>query len=125
MRADMKRDQTCEITCIDQAKVDTVRQQLQPDKVITTIADTFKVLGDPTRAKIIYALMLEELCVCDIACLLRTTKWAISHQLRILRNMNVVSFRKAGKIAYYSLNDTHIRNLFGEALKHVTGEFEV
>ncbi len=118
----MKRDHTCEITCIDQTKVDSVREHLQPDKVILTIADTFKVLGDPTRAKIIHALMLEELCVCDIANVLGTTKWAVSHQLRILRNMNVVSFRKAGKIAYYSLNDRHIENLFTEALKHVTGE---
>lgn len=117
----MKRDHACEITCIDELKVSSVRNRLRSDKVMTTIADTFKVLGDPTRAKIIYALTLEELCVCDIATLLGTTKWAISHQLRILRNMNVVSFRKAGKIAYYSLNDTHIKNLFNEALNHVGG----
>ena len=83
------------------------------------LADTFKVLGDATRSKILYALSLEELCVCDIATLLATTKLAVSHQLRVLRNMKVVSFRKEGKMAYYSLNDTHIKNLFSEGLKHI------
>jgi len=116
----MNHDYTCEITCIDQVKVNSVKERLLSEQIIMTLADTFKVLGDPTRAKIIYALSLEELCVCDIASLLGTTKSAISHQLRILRNMKVVSFRKDGKIAYYSLNDTHIKNLFSEALKHVS-----
>ena len=115
----MKQAHSCEITCIDQAKVSSVRERLLPEQVIATLADTFKVLGDPTRSKIIYALSLEELCVCDIASLLGTTKSAVSHQLRILRNTKVVSFRKEGKIAYYSLNDTHIKNLFSEALTHV------
>lgn len=117
----MKQEFTCEITCIDQAKVKSVKERLLPEQVIFTLADTFKVLGDTTRSKIIYALSLEELCVCDIATLLATTKSAVSHQLRVLRNMKVVSFRKEGKIAYYSLNDSHIKNLFSEALKHVTG----
>ena len=116
----MKREHSCEITCIDQAKVNFVRERLLPEQVIMTLADMFKVLGDPTRSKIMYALSLEELCVCDIASLLGTTKSAVSHQLRILRNMKVVSFRKDGKIAYYSLNDSHIKNLFSEALTHVS-----
>ena len=116
----MNKNFTCEITCIDQIKVNSVKERLLPEQVMMTLADTFKVLGDSTRAKIIYALSLEELCVCDIASLLGTTKSAISHQLRILRNVKVVSFRKEGKIAYYSLNDTHIKNLFSEALNHVT-----
>ena len=68
--------------------------------------------------RIIHALSLEELCVCDIASLLGTTKSAVSHQLRMLRNMRVVRYRKAGKIVYYSLDDTHIGKLFGEGLKH-------
>lgn len=116
----MNKNFTCEINCIDQIKVNSVKERLLPEQVMMTLADTFKVLGDSTRAKIIYTLSLEELCVCDIASLLGTTKSAISHQLRILRNMKVVSFRKEGKIAYYSLNDTHIKNLFSEALNHVT-----
>lgn len=118
----MKQGDSCEITYIDRAKVNSVKQRLLPEQLFMTLADTFKVLGDPTRSKIIFALSLEELCVCDIASLLGTTKSAISHQLRVLRNMRVVSFRKEGKIAYYSLNDTHIKNLFSEALNHVTGK---
>jgi len=83
------------------------------------LAETFKVLGDTTRSKIIFALSLEELCVCDIANLLGATKSAVSHQLRILRNMKLVKYRKDGKLAFYSLDDEHIRNLFDEGLRHV------
>lgn len=112
---------TCEITVIDHAKVTSVKNRLLPADTLTTMSDMFKVLGDPTRLKIINALSLEELCVCDIATLLGTTKSAVSHQLRVLRNVSAVRFRKDGKIAYYSLNDTYIKNLFGEASKHVQG----
>lgn len=115
----MQLEGVCEITCIDQEKVALVKGQLLPERVLRQLAETFKVLGDPTRSRIIHALSLEELCVCDIASLLGTTKSAVSHQLRVLRNMKVVSFRKEGKIAYYSLDDTHVRNLFDEGLKHI------
>ena len=115
----MKAEGICEITCIDEQKVSAVKARLLPDEVLLDLAETFRVLGDGTRAKIIYALSLEELCVCDIASLLATTKSAVSHQLRVLRNMKIVRFRKAGKIVYYSLDDTHIVNLFNEALNHV------
>jgi ArsR family transcriptional regulator len=113
-----KKD-TCEILCINQKKVDAVRKVMQTDGVIKKLAETFKALGDPTRTKILYALAQDELCVCDIAALLGKTQSAISHQLRVLRNLNLVKYRKDGKIAYYSLNDAHIRNLFAEGLKHV------
>ena len=115
----MKLEGLCEISCIDENKVTAVRKRFLPDHVLLGLADTFRVLGDGTRAKIIHALSLEELCVCDIACLLSTTKSAVSHQLRVLRNMRLVRFRKAGKIVYYSLDDNHIVNLFNEALNHV------
>ena len=115
----MKAEGICEITCIDEQKVAAVKARLLPDRVLSELAETFRVLGDGTRAKIIHAISLEELCVCDIARLLSTTKSAVSHQLRVLRNMKIVRFRKAGKIVYYSLDDTHIVNLFNEALNHV------
>ncbi len=115
----MKREGVCETTCIDEQKVAAVRERLLPDRVLMSLAETFRVLGDPTRAKIIHALSLEELCVCDIARLLATTKSAVSHQLRVLRNMKLVRFRKAGKIVYYSLDDTYISTLFSEGLNHV------
>lgn len=115
----MQQEGVCEITFINQEKVKHVKRRLLSDRLLRQLAETFKVLGDPTRSRIIHALSLEELCVCDIASLLGTTKSAVSHQLRVLRNMKVVSFRKEGKIAYYSLDDTHVRNLFDEGLKHI------
>ncbi len=113
-----KKD-TCEVFCINQKKVDAVRKVMQTDGIIKKLAQTFKVLGDPTRTQILYALAQDELCVCDIAALLGKTQSAISHQLRVLRNLDLVRYRKEGKIAYYSLNDAHIRNLFAEGLEHV------
>lgn len=116
----MAREGICEIECIDEAKVSAVKARLISDDATTRLVEMFKVLGDGTRVRIIHALSLEELCVCDIASLLGTTKSAISHQLRMLRNMRVVRYRKAGKIVYYSLDDTHIASLFGEGLKHIS-----
>lgn len=115
----MAREGGCEIEYIDQAKVAAVRSRLLPDNATARLAEIFKILGDATRIRIIHALFLEELCVCDIASLLGTTKSAVSHQLRMLRNLKVVRCRKAGKIVYYSLNDTHISNLFSEELEHI------
>lgn len=115
----MEDEGLCEISCIDGLKVASVKRRLQPDDVLLRMAETFRVLGDGTRAKIIHALSLEELCVCDIASLLSTSKSAVSHQLRVLRNMKIVRFRKVGKIVYYSLDNTHIEKLFTEALNHV------
>jgi ArsR family transcriptional regulator, lead/cadmium/zinc/bismuth-responsive transcriptional repressor len=115
----MAREGVCEIECIDQAKVAAVRERLLPDDATARLAEMFKVLGDGTRVRIIHALSLEELCVCDIASILGTTRSAVSHQLRMLRNMRAVRYRKAGKIVYYSLDDTHVSNLFGEGLKHI------
>lgn len=111
--------EVCEITYIDQKKVSSVKKRMQSEEVILRIAETFKVLGDPTRTKIIFALSQEELCVCDIANLLGTTRSAVSHQLRILRNMRLVKYRKEGKMVFYSLDDEHINNLFNECLRHV------
>lgn len=114
-----RKDDTCEILCINQEKVDAVRKMMKTDEVIKKLAQTFKVLGDPTRTQVLFALSQDELCVCDIACLLEKTQSAVSHQLRVLRNLDLVKYRKEGKIAYYSLNDDHIRNLFKEGLEHV------
>lgn len=90
-----------------------------PPETIRKLAETFKVLGDPTRTRIIYALSMEELCVCDIAGLLGAEQSVISHQLRVLRNMNLVRYRRDGRVVYYSLDDEHIKNLFDECLRHV------
>lgn len=115
----MKTKDVCEVTCIDEQKVASVRARLLPDHLLAAVAETFSILGDRTRIKIIHALALEELCVCDIARLLDTTKSAVSHQLRVMRAMKIVRYRKAGKLVYYSLDDAHIVNLLIETTTHV------
>lgn len=110
---------SCEIEFIDRVKVEKVRKALKPAETVATLAETFKILGDPTRIKIAFALSKEELCVCDIANLLGVSQSAVSHSLRTLRQMRLVRFRKEGKIAYYTLDDEHIASLLEEGFRHV------
>ena len=93
---------------------------LRPAPAVLALAETFKALGDPTRPKIVLALSQEELCVCDLARLLGASQSAVSHSLRFLRQMQLVSFRKVGKCAYYVLEDEHIGRLLAEGFHHVT-----
>lgn len=109
----------CEVLCINERKVDAARRAMKPDATLMKLAAGFKVLGDPTRTKIISALLQEELCVCDLASLIGLSQSAISHQLRVLRNTNLVKYRKDGRIAYYSLDDDHISVILTAGLKHV------
>ena len=85
---------------------------------IDKLAQIFRALGDPSRLKIIYVLSKSPLCVCDIATLLDMTQSSISHHLRVLRNLNLVKFRRQGKLVIYSLDDEHVFKLFEEGLKH-------
>src|SRR3989304_2809443 len=110
---------TCETQYVDQEKVTRVLSQMKAEGTFQDLAETFKILGDSTRIKILFALSKAELSVCDLAHLLRVSTSAVSHQLRLLRNMKLVKFRKEGKMAYYSLDDAHIETLFTEGLRHV------
>ena len=101
------------------AQIKQVRKMMKPDGIIVKLAQTFKVLGDPTRVKIIFALSQKELCVHDIAQLMNMSQSAISHQLSILRHMELVKFRRDGQNTFYSLDDEHISNLFDEGIRHV------
>lgn len=83
------------------------------------LAETFRVLGDPTRVRVLLALSQRELCVCDLAELFDVTPSAISHQLRFLRAHRLVKARREGKLAFYTLDDDHVRTLFAEGLRHV------
>ena len=109
---------TCEVPFVDADKVAAVRGVMKPEAVFASMAEIFKALSDATRVRILYALSVRELCVCDLANLLGRSSSLVSHQLRLLRHMKLVKFRKAGKIAYYSLDDEHIHSLFREGLKH-------
>lgn len=121
MRKIGKNEGVCEEFFADEKKVKAIRKAMKPDKIIKELAETFSVLGDPTRTRIVFALSRAELCVCDIAKLLDLSTSAISHQLRILRNLKLVKYRKEGKMAFYSLDDEHIERLFDEGLRHVEG----
>ena len=112
-------DDRCEVSFVDEIKAFRVKENFKPERVIMNLAETFKVLGDPTRLKILFALVLEELCVCDLAHLLNMTESAISHQLRLLRNLKIVKHRKEGKMVYYSLDDAHVTSLLREASEHI------
>ncbi len=109
----------CDVFCIDPEAVAKARDTMIPDRTAEGLAETFGVLGDPTRVKLINALMADELCVCDLAALLGLSQSAVSHQLRLLRNMRLVKYRRDGRIVYYSLDDQHIRDLFLQGLQHV------
>lgn len=112
-----------EISPVEREKVRSVKNKMKTEKFFHSLAETFKAMSDPTRTKIIYSLCQEnELCVHDIAAIIGTTNSAISHQLRTLRNMKLVKYNKVGKLAYYSLDDMHINNLFAEGLRHVEEE---
>ena len=82
------------------------------------LAETFRVLGDPTRVRIVHALSLNELCTSDLASVVAMSESAVSHQLRTLRQLHVVKSRREGKLVFYSLNDDHVRSLFQQGLEH-------
>jgi ArsR family transcriptional regulator, lead/cadmium/zinc/bismuth-responsive transcriptional repressor len=84
------------------------------------LASIFKLLGDPTRLRIVTALQGGEMCVCDLAAYLNLTESAVSHQLRRLRELNLIKNRRQGQILFYSLDDKHIEDLLKTGFEHVT-----
>lgn len=97
-----------------------IKANLIPDpQTLQNLADLFKVFGDPTRIRILYALSAQELCVCDIAEILQMTQSAISHQLRVLKQMHLVKFRREGKTVFYSLADDHVYTILNQGIEHV------
>jgi ArsR family transcriptional regulator, lead/cadmium/zinc/bismuth-responsive transcriptional repressor len=114
----MKERDICEITCVDDEK--TVRvQPLIAKANIFDVTKLFKALSDETRMKIAYALTLEdELCVCDVATIVGATTATASHHLRHLKSLGLAKYRKEGKLAYYSLDDDHVKQLIHIAFEH-------
>lgn len=102
-----------------QESIDNVKNKMLEEQEALSLSEIFKVLGDTTRVKILYALSINELCVCDISDIIGMTQSAVSHQLRILRTMRLVKYRKEGKSVYYSLNDQHVVDLFNQGLEHI------
>ena len=104
---------------IDKENVDQARRTLPDQKTLNGLAETFKVLSNPSRLKIIHTLAQREMCVSDLAAFLDSTDLAVSHQLRLLRTMRLVSYRKEGKLAFYTLDDQHVRQLYEAGLEHL------
>lgn len=100
--------------------VESALRAVGDQELITSLSEIFKVLGDPTRLKIIMALADEELCVYDIAEVLGVSESAVSHQLRMLKTMRLVKQRKDGKLVFYTLDDEHIEDLIRVASRHIS-----
>src|SRR3989454_10842043 len=93
---------TVHIHTVNPKTVSAVKRRMRPNETMVRLADTFSALGDPARAKILYALAQEELCVCDLAEVVGVTESAVSHQLRVLRALGLVKYRRDGRVVYYS-----------------------
>lgn len=113
------KNATCDCDMVHKEVVEEVRRKFPADELLGDLSDFFKVIGDGTRIRILWALDENEMCVCDIANLLNMTKSAVSHQLRALREANLVKFRKVGKEAMYSLSDGHVKEIFEQGLIHI------
>lgn len=109
----------CEVAHAQGARLDVRRAALMSTDTITALTETFKMLGDPTRVRILDAIAREELCVCDLAALVGLSESAVSHQLRLLRSLRLVRPRRAGRQVFYALDDQHIISLFQQGLRHV------
>lgn len=96
-----------------------VRGQMPADRLLCDLADLYKIFGDTTRMKILYALLESEMCVYEITELLHMEQSAISHQLRILKNEDLVNFRREGKTKIYSLSDDHVRTIIAQGFEHL------
>lgn len=111
--------EVCKGCTIHQDVVDNVKNKISKDDDLKDLAAFFKAFADDTRIKIINALLISEMCVCDLASLLNITQSAISHQLKTLKQLRLVKYRREGKVVYYSLDDIHIRDIFEEGLSHI------
>jgi len=109
----------CRETHIHPEAAALVRDHLPRDEVLCDLAELFKIFGDSTRVKILYALLEAELCVCDIASLMEVTQSAVSHQLRVLKASKLVKFRREGKTVYYSLADGHVSRILSQGMEHI------
>ena len=117
--AETKESLCCDTEEIHEELLKIVDETMPDETELDSLAELFKVFGDPTRIRILYALSAQELCVQDIADTLSMTQSAISHQLRILKQMSLVKYRRDGKTVYYSLADDHVSTIMKQGLEHV------
>ena len=120
--SDLASEGVCEVDLVHPEAVGRVREALPEDGTMREVAAIFQILSDPTRAGIVYALSVEELCVCDVAAVAGLSISAASHQLKRLRDRGVVAYRKEGRLAYYRLADERVRELVEDGVGHVRAE---
>lgn len=114
-----KKDLVCDCNIIHESVVKDTLNKMPKSTLFNQLAEFFKLLGDRTRAKILFALDQNELCVCDLANVLNMTKSSVSHQLSALKKMGIVKSRKDGKEVYYTLDDDHVKGLFELGIEHI------
>ena len=110
----------CDFIHAHEEIVERVRGQLPGEDTLYDLTELFRIFGDSTRVRILYVLFEAEMCVCDLAELLGMTQSAISHQLRVLKQMKLVKNRREGKTVYYSLSDGHIQTIISQGMEHIT-----
>ncbi len=113
---------SCEVRCVHPQSVRRGRELLLPAGEYQALAATFQALSDPSRAKIVYSLLEQELCTCDIAAIVGVSESAVSQHLNVLRRLRLVRSRREGKIVYHTLDDSHIGTLLSVCLEHVRDE---
>lgn len=109
----------CDCNIIHEDVVNNTLKKMLPQDLFDKLAEFFKIIGDPTRTKILFALDQNEMCVCDIANVVGMSKSSVSHQLAILRNSGIVKYRKEGKEVYYTLDDEHVKQVFEVGIEHI------
>lgn len=114
-----KNEFTCDCNAVNYEVVENTLSQMPDENTFQDLADFYKIMGDSTRCKIIFALQQNEMCVCDLANVLSMTKSSISHQLSKMKNSGVVKCRREGKAVYYSLDDEHIAEIFIITMTHI------
>lgn len=114
-----KNEFICDCSIIHEDIVNTTKENMADENFFNKLAEFFKILGDTTRTKILFALDQNEMCVCDIANVLSMSKSSISHQLGTLRRSGIVKCRRVGKEVYYMLDDDHVKQLFEVGMEHI------
>ena len=114
-----KNEFICDCNIIHKDIVDSTKKRMSDEDLLYKLTDFYKILGDTTRIKILYALDINEMCVCDIANVLNMSKSSISHQLGTLRRSGIVKCRKVGKEVFYSLDDEHVKQVFEVGIEHI------
>lgn len=114
-----KNEFICDCNMVHEEMVKDTLSKMPQNNIINNLAEFFKIMGDSTRCKLLFALLQNEMCVCDLANVLSMTKSSVSHQLSKMKDVGLIKCRKSGKTVYYSLDDDHIKEIFEIGLKHI------